>query len=53
MRFAGRYYNTLNKYSLDEVCMRVLWYLPENLIDGMLFEDVIVPSSKPHKESTL
>ena len=33
--------------------MRVLWYLPANLIKGVLFEGVIVPSSKPHKGSTL
>jgi hypothetical protein len=33
--------------------MRVLWYLPANLIKGVLFEGVIVFSSKPHKVSTL
>jgi hypothetical protein len=53
MRFAGRYYNTLIKYSLYEYFMRVLWYLPANLIKGVLFEGVMVPSSKPHKGSTL
>jgi hypothetical protein len=39
MRFAGRYYNTLKKYSLDEreYFMRVLWYPPANLIKGVLF----------------
>jgi hypothetical protein len=44
MRFAGKYYNTFKKYSLYEV---------SNLIKGVLYEGVIVPSSKPHKESTL
>jgi hypothetical protein len=39
MRFAGRYYNTLIKYSL---------YLPAILIKGVLYEGVMVPSSKPH-----
>ena len=29
--------------------MRVLWYLPANLIKGIFFEGVIVFSSKPHK----
>ena len=29
--------------------MRVLWYLPANLIKGVLYEGVMVPSSKPHK----
>ena len=33
--------------------MRVLWYLPANLIKGVLFEGVMVPSSEPHKGSTL
>ena len=32
--------------------MRVLWYLPANLIKGVLYEGVMVPSSKPHKGST-
>jgi hypothetical protein len=44
MRFAGRYYNTLKKYSLDEAA---------NPIKGVLYEGVIVPSSKPHQGSTL
>jgi hypothetical protein len=29
--------------------MRVLWYLPANLIKGVLFEGVIVFSSEPQK----
>ena len=33
--------------------MRVLWYLPANLIKGVIFEGVIVFSSEPHKGSTL
>jgi hypothetical protein len=33
--------------------MRVLWYLPANLIKGVIFEGVIVFSSEPHKGSTI
>jgi hypothetical protein len=42
-----------SKTSSREFFMTVLWYLPANLIKGVLYEGLIVPSSKPHKGSTL
>jgi hypothetical protein len=33
-----------------EYFMRVLWYLPANLIKGILLESVIAYSSKPQRE---